>query len=66
MSDLQPNEERATVPIFEDDGAVCMQLPGCYVKLTPAQARKMAAALFTKAARAEGLEAPTMVLLPSN
>ena len=62
MSDRQ----RATMTVGHQDGKVVAQLPEFYLELTPEQARKWAAALFTHAAKAEGREVPQIVMLDSN
>ena len=62
MSDRQP----AKMSIYHQDGKVLAQLPEFYLELTPDQARQWATALFTQAAKAEGKEAPQLVMLPSN
>ena len=52
--------------VGHQDGKVVAQLPEFYLELTPEQARKWAAALFTQAAKAEGREVPQIVMLDSN
>lgn len=62
MSDRQP----AKMSIFHEDGRVVAQLPEFHLIMTPEQARTWARALLTQAAKAEGKEAPQLVMLPSN
>ena len=48
-------------------GDVFISLPGDqYIELTPEKARRVAVALFTKAAEAEGLERPDVIVLSSS
>ena len=61
MSDFHLTYKAAVTTV---GGGVFISLPGDqYIELTPEKARRIAVALFTKAAEAEGLERPEVIVL---
>lgn len=58
--------ERALLAITHEDGLVLMKVQETIIQLDPAAARKLATSLFIKAANAEGVPVPELVILPSS